>query len=448
LVCLCILFLQFERKDNLSSSQTPLYSLDWDFAGLRTFELNDSQLEAVHDCLSAVQLDGSSLRLIWGPPGTGKTKTISALLWSTLVKKHRTLTCAPTNTAVLEIASRVLVILESSSGSSGSGNKCFVSDVVLFGNEGRMSVDANLAKVFMDSRVRRLRECFKPSTGWTQCLSLMLPLLEHPLVQYDRYVDRINCQIKNVNEEFAMEIKKGLAKEKNKKLAKKIEELTERKNEKVQRIIEEKLTFKAYFMRNYKQLEEDLHKCVEIFCDDLPRSTTSEENFRIMKEASRSLAAFGKLVQDAPEEQLQILFKSDDERSWWWSLFKNLWTTLEDGVNFELKEARSSCQQKLKYLPVYFKLPEIFDTRSIEEFLLQKATSVLCTASSSYRMYWQQEAQPFHIVVLDEAAQLKECESLIPLQLPGVRHAVLIGDEHQLPAFVKSHVNFSFTLFV
>uniref|UniRef100_A0A2N9FCU5 DNA2/NAM7 helicase-like C-terminal domain-containing protein n=1 Tax=Fagus sylvatica TaxID=28930 RepID=A0A2N9FCU5_FAGSY len=42
---------------------------------------------------------------------------------------------------------------------------------------------------------------------------------------------------------------------------------------------------------------------------------------------------------------------------------------------------------------------------------------------------------------VDEAAQLKECESTIPLQLPGLRHAILVGDERQLPAMVKSKVS-------
>ena len=46
------------------------------------------------------------------------------------------------------------------------------------------------------------------------------------------------------------------------------------------------------------------------------------------------------------------------------------------------------------------------------------------------------------LLLIDEAAQLKECESLIPLQLRGLKHAV-IGDECQLPATVKSKVHFS-----
>ncbi|PNX85125.1 DNA-binding protein smubp-2, partial [Trifolium pratense] len=43
-------------------------------------------------------------------------------------------------------------------------------------------------------------------------------------------------------------------------------------------------------------------------------------------------------------------------------------------------------------------------------------------------------------LVIDEAAQLKECESAIPLQLNGLRRCILIGDERQLPAMVKSKI--------
>lgn len=83
----------------------------------------------------------------------------------------------------------------------------------------------------------------------------------------------------------------------------------------------------------------------------------------------------------------------------------------------------------------------MYVSRTIEEFLLQNAKIVLCTASSSYRLHYMQKAQPLEVLVVDEAAQLKECESLIPLQLPGVRHAVLIDDEYLLPALVKSKLN-------
>ncbi|KAF8398801.1 hypothetical protein HHK36_014660 [Tetracentron sinense] len=57
------------------------------------------------------------------------------------------------------------------------------------------------------------------------------------------------------------------------------------------------------------------------------------------------------------------------------------------------------------------------------------------------KMESEAEMTPFELLVIDEAAQLKECESAIPLQLPDIRHAILIGDERQLPAMVKSKIS-------
>ncbi|KAL0546365.1 hypothetical protein IC582_016273 [Cucumis melo] len=47
---------------------------------------------------------------------------------------------------------------------------------------------------------------------------------------------------------------------------------------------------------------------------------------------------------------------------------------------------------------------------------------------------------PLETLVMDEAVQLKECESAIPLQFPAIKHAILFGDECELPAMVESKV--------
>ncbi|KAG2653082.1 hypothetical protein PVAP13_1NG426219 [Panicum virgatum] len=360
-----------------------------------------------------------------------------------LIKNHMTVTCAPTNTAVVEVASRVLGLIEESSG--GGSKKCFLSDVVLFGNEDRMGADGDLKRIFMESRVRRLRQCLMPGSGWTHCLSSMLSLLEHPVVQYERYIEGIENDIdemvseeKDVRDDLVTKTNKvqtSSRKEETKELQKKLQDI----QKSIQEIERNKMSFMTHFQSNYKRLEKDLRSCVEIFCDDLPRSATSEENFCCMAEVLPLLNAFAELVQSESDERLRTLFESDGDGTDR-SLFRNFLTHVHDGVSFELKQARSSCLLKLKHLCAHFELPELFDRRTIEEFLLQRAKSVLCTASSSYRLHYQQKAQPFEVLVVDEAAQLKECESLIPLQLPGVRQAVLIGDERQLPELVKSKV--------
>jgi senataxin len=124
----------------------------------------------------------------------------------------------------------------------------------------------------------------------------------------------------------------------------------------------------------------------------------------------------------------------------------------------KFKLARSLCVQELRYLRENFDLPNYYNTNEIQLYLLQRTKCILCSVSSSSRLYGvpmdksafyigqllknPEKLNPVELLIVDEAAQLKECETLIPLQLPGIRQAVFIGDEYQLPALVKSKVSY------
>ena len=91
-------------------------------------DLNDSQKDAVLSSLETRECKHqNTVKLIWGPPGTGKTTTVSVLLFSLLRMKCRTLTCAPTNTAVLEVTQRLLKNVTESLGYDTYG----LGDIVL-----------------------------------------------------------------------------------------------------------------------------------------------------------------------------------------------------------------------------------------------------------------------------------------------------------------------------
>ncbi|RLN00274.1 hypothetical protein C2845_PM06G25820 [Panicum miliaceum] len=97
------------------------------------FELNESQSDAVASCISATKCsEKCSVHLIWGPPGTGKTKTVSMILQKLLMtpSKSRSLVCAPTNIALLQLASHLVSLLEKSTETSPS-----TDDIIMFGSE-------------------------------------------------------------------------------------------------------------------------------------------------------------------------------------------------------------------------------------------------------------------------------------------------------------------------
>jgi senataxin len=102
-----------------------------------SYNLNGSQEAAVLSCIGMRDCNHQNpVKLIWGPPGTGKTKTVGVLLHALLKVKCRTLTCAPTNIAVLEVTTRLLWLARASQEYNPYG----LGDIVLFGNGKRMKI--------------------------------------------------------------------------------------------------------------------------------------------------------------------------------------------------------------------------------------------------------------------------------------------------------------------
>ncbi|RHN56797.1 putative P-loop containing nucleoside triphosphate hydrolase [Medicago truncatula] len=143
---------------------------------IRSQKLNESQEDAVSSSANMINCNHSNVKLIWGPPGTGKTKTVACLLFSLLELKTRTLTCAPTNTAVLQVAIRLHRLVMDSLELETYG----LGDIVLFGNSKRMKLSSHpgLVDIFLDNRVENLKRCFDSNIGWETNLRSMIRLLK------------------------------------------------------------------------------------------------------------------------------------------------------------------------------------------------------------------------------------------------------------------------------
>ncbi|PQM32677.1 putative helicase senataxin [Prunus yedoensis var. nudiflora] len=162
-------------------------------------DLNDSQKAAVLNCISLSKCHHqNAVKLIWGPPGTGKTKTVGTTLFVLFKLKCRTLTCAPTNIAVLEVTARLMRLVNQTLeyGKYGLG------DIILFGNLERMNIDNynDLFEVFLDSRISILSTCLAPLSGWKHCLESVIGLLEDPEQLYSLYLKEKREQHKKNDE--------------------------------------------------------------------------------------------------------------------------------------------------------------------------------------------------------------------------------------------------------
>ncbi|XP_073120216.1 probable helicase MAGATAMA 3 [Henckelia pumila] len=104
---------------------------------------------------------------------------------------------------------------------------------------------------------------------------------------------------------------------------------------------------------------------------------------------------------------------------------------------------RNECLSALRSLQsslTKLDLPPVTSKTKISKFCFQKASLIFCTISSSYRLH-NVRMEPLKVVVIDEAAQVKESELVIALQIRNLRHAILVGDECQLPGTIKSKLS-------
>ncbi|KAK2971274.1 hypothetical protein RJ640_021767, partial [Escallonia rubra] len=368
--------------------------------------LNESQLEAVVSSICNIKCNHRScMELIWGPPGTGKTRTVSMLLFSVLRLKFRTLTCAPTNVAITEVASRVLKLVKESYQTQfpNYASFCCLGDILLFGNVDQIAF--NVEEIHLDYRVKMLVECFGPVTGWKHCFTSMIEFLNGVVSQYQMF-----CRNQLMYEE-----------------------------QKIAEFEASKLQSKSFleFVRDcYRTAASALKRCVSLLCTHLPKRIILEHNFQRMVSLLALLDSFETLLfrDRLASEELKDVFTNQ------WVVETPAHVLPEKST---LAYIRSEC---LRVLTTLFRsldglnLPSVTNKSSIVEFCFQAASSIFCTASSSYKLR-SIAMEPIRLLVIDEAAQLKDCESIVPLQLPRIKHAILIGDECQLPAMISSTVS-------
>ena len=381
---------------------------------IKAQKLNESQKDAILSCLHMKNCHHNDpIKLIWGPPGTGKTKTVASMLFCLLKLRIRTLTCAPTNTAVLAVVSHLHSIAKDSleHGSYGLG------DIVLFGNSKRMKIDSykGLREVFLDNRVDDLLYCFSPMTGWKSCLESMIRLLKDPEKQYALYLNSKHNENVMSLEEFAVgnysHVKHAY--------------FSYMKHCKYRCL----LTLEEFVMKKYGYIVEKY----DIYQDDKKSSVgmTMEQFFR------QKFCFFGGKLKSFMKTLCTHLPTSFLSLKVAMKILRVL--ELLKSLEKEALHEKEELLHTLCFLSETIKLPKLTSKYGISQFCLKNACLLFCTASSSSKLYTEGMKQ-VQFLVIDEAAQLKECESAIPLQLYGLKRCILIGDERQLPAMVKSKV--------
>ncbi|XP_026424181.1 uncharacterized protein LOC113320490 [Papaver somniferum] len=373
--------------------------------------LNESQRTTVLGTISAVQCNHrSSVKLVWGPPGTGKTKSISILLYSLLSMNYRILACAPKDTAVAELALRILNLHKDAWESELGKNKscCSLGDFLLFGTMNRLELCDDLGKIYVDHRVDSLVECFSPLTGWKKHFDCMVDFLEDCISQF-----RLLLESEIITEVHG--------------------------TEKIGTIPEVHTSLRKFARDRFRALAVPLKRSIRILCTNLPKRFILTDNFETMVTLCCSLESFETLLSQSQvaDKELEEVFAREE------NYFKEAQgSRASNYTSATLHKMRIESVQILRSISHSLgdRLPSSTNRSFLTEFCLKNSSLIFSTVSSSYNLH-EVDLEPLDLLVIDEAAQLKECESVIPLQLGDIRHAVLIGDECHPQARVKSMVS-------
>uniref|UniRef100_A0ACD5V492 Uncharacterized protein n=1 Tax=Avena sativa TaxID=4498 RepID=A0ACD5V492_AVESA len=357
---------------------------------LLSIELNQSQLDAIESVISAVQCRHVNLmKLIWGPPGTGKTKTVSALLWVLACLNCRTLTCAPTNVAVVGVCTRFLQNLKDfNEHADDHGLPVSLGDILLFGSRSNMDMTEDLQDVFLDFRVDELVECFSSLSGWKYRIASVVSFFEDCVSRYDLLLE----------DDGKIDL----------------------------------VCFLDFVKKQFDATAIALKRCILTLWVHLPGRFFSHDSVINISQLLNMLEKFGALLGDVnlTDEGLKRgLGCLPTENS----------ICPESSIEKELDGARSTCLKLLKDLLHSLNLPTGVDKNWVQSYCIRNATLLFCTASSSYRLH-HMEIEPLDVLIVDEAAQVRECELVIPLRLHWLKHVILVGDDCQLSAMVKSKV--------
>lgn len=375
--------------------------------------LNESQSTALKTSVTGLLLElKPHIRLIQGPPGTGKTATLATLLSILSCLKQRTLVCAPTNVAISEVILRFLEFFTAKPPAASKncllfgqfrapyrpaeGEDCVqLGDLVLIGNNDRLNFDGPLEQVFLDRRVDRLIDAFSPVCGWRASTSSLLEFLRSSTMQYEIYKETQTNEVGG-------------------------------------------LSFIEFLKKKLKLLAEKFLNHCHVLGNDLPSSFTSASVVSVLRKCSMLVKRFlEKVMQSEPKVADDML------RCFRGSSGVQIKEATNNKSASGFAELMHELQDALAAMPddvTCLKVPNKPGKEWMHEKCLEHARLVFSTLSSAGR-HILLKSKPFQCVIVDEASQCVEAETVIVTSMKGVKQMVLVGDQMQLPATVISQVD-------
>lgn len=376
------------KQENRSTLPHALVNNDLDRAQKDMAVLIASKIKCGHS---------QSVDILSGPPRSGKTKILSAVLEASKASEANILVCAPNISSFSALVSNMLESISRRPERSDVLPSARLGDVILLSDR-KDEVESSNTQVqsfCIEYRIRKIMPCMT-------------------------WKSRIDGLISFLEEGF------------------------KKKVEKIEDKLKEKTNGKNFIFRLLKEVVETksdiLMKLLKTLWIYLPSSIFSKEVETRIVALFISLEELKSLLQNegVTDEVIRDTFKLRKAESF---TSRRLKTSLckptrnkyvnVNPIVIDMRRAKDECLKCLKYIGRHSNLPNESSIESIRKFLIQKTSIILATPCNSFELHNMDGIQ-IDILFVEGASQIRECELLIPLSLHSLTHVILAGDSSQL----------------
>lgn len=337
------------------------------------------------------------INVVWGLPGTGKTKVLAHVLAASCHSKVKMLLCAPDNVHLSSLCCHLNDELKKME-KLHYGLEHSIGDVLLLTDSKEMG--NNTIKEFcLDWRLRNIMPCMT----WKGKLVVLVSFLE---------------------EEFR-ESFKGVTKDMNPRVLKTLREIFKRKSNTLLDSLKILQKYTSCHTLSLKAAEDlaALDNAVKKFNDLLAKKTTTEEDVMAVFKINVSQAK-----SSTSRRKLSTSVKSSSKPS------HSSSTSIAD-----LRQARDNCINCLKKVEKNLKLPCEKNIEWMRCYLMEQSTITLSRPADAFLLH-NVDIKNVKTLIAIGAERMKECELLPFLSLPSIKHLWLIGNHNQICPSVNSKV--------
>lgn len=325
-----------------------------------------------------------SVDLVWGPPGTGKTRLAAGLAICMLNLRLRILVCVP-------LKREIHIFLKSLQENYPSFN---IGKALVLNN----LLDKDMCNIISETTLaNRASELYVALFVWKAWVKEMAALLG-----LDMY-----CRKKCVHHD---------------------EDLTCNKCEPIEFSL-------MSFKKKFGNTAVELRKCSTCLIKSLSATSLSDLDVKNVNNLLIALSQFENLMQKSEISDYSV------KRAFGITIAVDY--DFEDCCTAKsLDQIRRTCLALTETVLSSIELPQLEGWSDLEDFCIRHSHIIISTPGCFARLQSLKMDQ-VDVLIVDKAAQIKENDLLVPLSIPP-RHVVLLGDHQHLQPIVKTEVNLVF----